>query len=320
MTDAGEGPRSTLSATLITGGRSNLTYRLDDGTSSWVLRTPPRFGRTPSAHDVAREFRITRGLSRSNVPVAHPVLLCEDDSRIGLPFTVSRFVHGQSIQSRQSLDTLDDRTVSLTAARLVEALAALHAVNPGDVGLQDLGRPHGYAHRQIARWSQQWELVGDRSLDSLARTLSTQLQARHFSEHTHRNRPRGLPNRQHHPVRSRRPPDCRSDHRLGTCHPRRSDSGRRADVRVPTSRPRSRARNAQRVDESAPALCRRTCDRLRTCSRSHAVGLGISHGAGIFQIGRHRCRDRPPLPQRSHPAEPATTRPCTRCPSSCERA
>lgn len=41
-----------LEASRIAGGRSNLTYRLRDSASSppadgWVLRTPPRAGRTP---------------------------------------------------------------------------------------------------------------------------------------------------------------------------------------------------------------------------------------------------------------------------------
>ncbi len=30
-----------LTATLITGGRSNLTYRVGDGTTSWAVRRPP---------------------------------------------------------------------------------------------------------------------------------------------------------------------------------------------------------------------------------------------------------------------------------------
>src|SRR5215469_6704316 len=52
----GHGIRLTgpLKADLIAGGRSNLTFRLTDIVSRWVLRTPPRSGRTPSAHDVAR--------------------------------------------------------------------------------------------------------------------------------------------------------------------------------------------------------------------------------------------------------------------------
>lgn len=72
-------------AELIAGGRSNLTYAITDGTTRWVLRTPPRTGRTASAHDVAREHRITAALGATEVPVARAVVLCEDESAIGVP-------------------------------------------------------------------------------------------------------------------------------------------------------------------------------------------------------------------------------------------
>jgi len=42
-----------IRAELMHGGRSNLTYRLTDGRSLWVLRRPPLGGLTPSAHDMA---------------------------------------------------------------------------------------------------------------------------------------------------------------------------------------------------------------------------------------------------------------------------
>jgi aminoglycoside phosphotransferase (APT) family kinase protein len=40
---------------------------------------------------------------------------------------------------------------------LVGVLAALHAIDPESVGLQDFGRPAGFMERQVRRWSQQWE-------------------------------------------------------------------------------------------------------------------------------------------------------------------
>ena len=46
-----------LRAELIAGGRSNLTFLVFDDASKWVLRRPPLHGLTPSAHDMAREYR-----------------------------------------------------------------------------------------------------------------------------------------------------------------------------------------------------------------------------------------------------------------------
>ena len=179
MRAAGAHVAGPLRPTLIAGGRSNLTYRLDDGASRWVLRMPPRSGRTPSAHDVAREFRVTRALGGTDVPVAKAVVLCEEESIIGLPFAVAEFVDGTTVQSRADLWRLDDDAVRGSVAALVESLAALHRADYRSLGLEDFGRPVGYAQRQLRRWSGQWELVATESPDLLAMAdeLSSRLSA-----------------------------------------------------------------------------------------------------------------------------------------------
>lgn len=175
MAHAGVEIAGPLTSALIAGGRSNLTLRLEDGVNRWVMRMPPRLGRTPSAHDVAREFRVTTALATTDVPVAPSVLLCEDESVIGSPFAVAGFVSGRTIQSRQDLDGLDDRMIGLVADRLVETLARLHAVDHEAAGLEGFGRPEGYAERQVRRWSGQWEIVGDAALSPVARELGARL-------------------------------------------------------------------------------------------------------------------------------------------------
>ena len=47
---------------LISGGRSNLTYRLDTGAGPLVLRRPPLGHVLPTAHDMAREYRVLSAL------------------------------------------------------------------------------------------------------------------------------------------------------------------------------------------------------------------------------------------------------------------
>jgi aminoglycoside phosphotransferase (APT) family kinase protein len=181
MADAGAVLTGPLSASLITGGRSNLTFQLTDGTSDWVLRTPPRAGRTPSAHDVGREFRVTSALGATEVPVARAVVLYEDDDLLGGPFWVAEFAPGSVIQSRVALDALDDVAVAAVSQRLVEALALVHGVDHVAIGLEGFGRPDAYASRQLRRWAGQWELVGDPRLEGLARQVSGSL-AEHLPE------------------------------------------------------------------------------------------------------------------------------------------
>jgi aminoglycoside phosphotransferase (APT) family kinase protein len=132
------------------------------------MRTPPRPGRTPSAHDVAREFRVTAALGATDVPVARAVALCEDEALIGGPFAVAEFVPGRTIQTRRALEGLDDATVAATVRALAETLARLHRVDHVAVGLERFGRPDAYAERQLKRWSGQWELVGTEELRALA--------------------------------------------------------------------------------------------------------------------------------------------------------
>lgn len=176
---AGAAPRGPLSASLIAGGKSNLTFRLTDGVSAWVMRTPPRAGRTPSAHDVAREFRVTSALYGTGVPVARAVALEEDEGLIGGPFAIAEFVAGRTIQARAQLDELDDATVDAVVGSLVAVLAALHRVDPVAVGLERFGRFDAYAERQLRRWAGQWDLVGPPGLrergSEVARRLRTRI-------------------------------------------------------------------------------------------------------------------------------------------------
>lgn len=177
LTDAGVALAGPLEARLIAGGRSNLTFRLSDGSGRWVLRTAPRAGRTPSAHDVAREFRVTSALRGTAVPVPPAVVLHEDEEILGAPFAIAEFVDGECVQSRADLDALSDETVAACVDRLVETLAALHAVDPIAAGLERHGRPDGYAERQVRRWSGQWDIVGTEPLQSLAMEVARELSA-----------------------------------------------------------------------------------------------------------------------------------------------
>lgn len=51
-----------LSARLIEGGRSNLTYAVTDGTGRWVVRRPPLGHVLATAHDMKREHRVISAL------------------------------------------------------------------------------------------------------------------------------------------------------------------------------------------------------------------------------------------------------------------
>lgn len=161
LSGAGVDVGPTLTARQIAGGRSNLTYAIGDGRSQWVLRRPPIEGATPSAHDMAREFRVTSALAATDVPVAQAYVLCEDVSVLGAPFTVVEFVTGSTLRTSADIESIGEDLLSEAVDHLVDALASLHAVDYESVGLGGFGRPDAYAERQVRRWSGQWEIVGD---------------------------------------------------------------------------------------------------------------------------------------------------------------
>jgi aminoglycoside phosphotransferase (APT) family kinase protein len=158
-----------LTARLLAGGKSNLTYRLSDGVHDWVLRRPPLGPLTPTAHDMAREYRIVAALGDTDVPVAEAVALCEDTDVIGVPFAVVSFVDGVVLQDGQDAAALTEAQARGAATALVDALASLHAVDYTAVGLGEFGRPAGYLERQIRRWRGQWDRVATRDLPALDR-------------------------------------------------------------------------------------------------------------------------------------------------------
>jgi aminoglycoside phosphotransferase (APT) family kinase protein len=154
-------PRSgQLRAELISGGRSNLTFRVYDDASAWVLRRPPMHGLTPSAHDMGREFRVVAALADTPVPVAHAVTLCEDESVLGAPFAMVAHVPGRVVRSAAELEAIGDRAeIERCVDELIRVLAELHAVDPVSVGLAGFGPPDGYLERQVRRWAGQWQHV-----------------------------------------------------------------------------------------------------------------------------------------------------------------
>ncbi|RHW28347.1 phosphotransferase family protein [Nocardioides immobilis] len=156
LIDAGETVAGQLTATLVAGGRSNLTYRLDDGTSAWALRRPPAGAVIESAHDVAREYRVMAALRSTPVPVPRAVVCDATGAVLGVPAAVVAWVPSHTARSREDVADWSGDDYQACATGLVDALAALHEVDPAAVGLGEFGRPGSYAARQLRRWSGQW--------------------------------------------------------------------------------------------------------------------------------------------------------------------
>jgi aminoglycoside phosphotransferase (APT) family kinase protein len=153
-----------LSAEVIAGGRSNLTYRVTDGSHRWVVRRPPLGHVLATAHDMSREHRVIAALAGTDVPVPATYGLCEDDGVLGAPFYVMEQVDGTPYRWARELAPLGEERTSAIAGRLVDTLATLHTVDPAAVGLADFGRPEGFLERQVRRWKKQLDASHSRDL------------------------------------------------------------------------------------------------------------------------------------------------------------
>jgi aminoglycoside phosphotransferase (APT) family kinase protein len=169
--------RGELSAELVQGGRSNLTYVVRDGVSRWVVRRPPLGHVLPTAHDMAREHRVISALRDTAVPVPRTVLLCTDPEIIGVPFYVMDFVEGVPYRTDTELAKLGPERTRDIAGLLVDTLVDLHAVDPEAVGLGEFGRPEGFLERQLRRWRKQLDGSRGRDLPGIDR-LHDRLAAR----------------------------------------------------------------------------------------------------------------------------------------------
>lgn len=168
---------------LITGGRSNLTYRVTDSAgTTFVLRRPPTGNVLASAHDMVREHTIISAVGQTNVPVPRTLGVCTDNEVNGAPFYVMSYVDGVVLDSADRAAPMSIENRRRAGEHLIDVMADLHAVDVDAVGLGDLAKRDGYVERQVRRWTTQWEKSKTRELpaiDEVGRRLAADLPVQH---------------------------------------------------------------------------------------------------------------------------------------------
>jgi aminoglycoside phosphotransferase (APT) family kinase protein len=172
MDVAGLAPGLPIRVERITTGHSNEVFRVERGDQRWVLRRPPRTPLSPTAHDMAREFRLLSAFrdprgwrDHEAVPVPKAVALCPDAKVIGAPFYVMEHLDGVVVRDRIPAPLSDVATSGAECAfAMMDALAGIHAFSWQAGGLGDYGRPDGYLERQVPRWLGQLDRYRTRDL------------------------------------------------------------------------------------------------------------------------------------------------------------
>jgi aminoglycoside phosphotransferase (APT) family kinase protein len=162
-----------LSFDQITGGRSNLTFRVADAADGvWALRRPPTGNVLATAHDMAREHRVMAALAPTNVPVPTMVGLCEDEAVNGAPFYVMDWVEGTVVRNDTIAKEFDLDTRRAMGISVVENLAKIHQVDIDEVGLGDFAKREGYIARQLRRWKGQVDATDSPTNTSIERAFA----------------------------------------------------------------------------------------------------------------------------------------------------
>jgi aminoglycoside phosphotransferase (APT) family kinase protein len=176
---AGHAPpseRGDLAATphvrQFSGGTSNLTYLLSYPQRDLILRRPPHGTKAASAHDMAREYRIQEALAPVYRYVPKMVALCRDTSVIGCDFYVMECIRGTILRSRIPPELgLDEQAVRGLCESAIDRLVELHAIDPVQAGLAELGKGEGYVRRQVEGWSERFRAAHTWNVPSFERVM-----------------------------------------------------------------------------------------------------------------------------------------------------
>ncbi len=151
---AGRGHRLELDPApqQFSGGLANLNYLVTLDGAPAVFRRPPSGQLAHGASDMAREAKVLGRLCQ-HFPIAPRLIaFCEDAGVLGVPFQLIEWRPGVAVGG-----TLPERFSAADGnwmlGALAGALAALHRLAPEEAGLADLGRPSGFAERQLRGWT-----------------------------------------------------------------------------------------------------------------------------------------------------------------------
>jgi aminoglycoside phosphotransferase (APT) family kinase protein len=155
---------------------------IKSGDAEYVLRRPP-FGNTvKSAHDMRREFNVLSKLSAVYPPAPKPILFCSDETVLGSDFYLMERREGLIIRGRigdkRAGSSLSERFETSSnyqtevCRSFIRNLADLHALDYESAGLGEIGKPEGYARRQVEGWTNRYFAAKTDEWPELERAIS----------------------------------------------------------------------------------------------------------------------------------------------------
>jgi aminoglycoside phosphotransferase (APT) family kinase protein len=147
------------------GGGSNFTFLVERGAERFVLRRPPRPPLPPSAHDMVREAGLQNAIRAAGFTrLAEILAVCDDESVLGVPFYVMRYLDGRVITTELPPGLESEATRRALGLDLVDTLVEIHAADVTRPELLAFSRSGSYLDRQVRRFTQLWEINKTREL------------------------------------------------------------------------------------------------------------------------------------------------------------
>jgi aminoglycoside phosphotransferase (APT) family kinase protein len=143
----------------LSGGFSNLSYKISCGDRDLVLRTgPPGAHTIKKGHDMQREFTVLQKLNQLGFKQATKVYFYEENTGIcGSDFFFMEFQDGIILRPETLKFKLDPETARHISYLLCKTQAELHQVDVEKSGLIALGKPQGYILRQLNLWYEKYQ-------------------------------------------------------------------------------------------------------------------------------------------------------------------
>ena len=147
-----------IKTTQISGGYSNLTFLVQTPEMKLILRRPPFGEKIAKAHDMGREFRILQSLQKARYSKCpKPFLFCEDELVFGAPFFLMDFVDGLILRNKVPVELeFGEEDFQHLSKNALDCLIELHGLELEKSGLIQLGKPEGYAQRQVVGWTERY--------------------------------------------------------------------------------------------------------------------------------------------------------------------
>ena len=162
-----------VTASFISGGASNVIYRIQRGDFVSVLRRPPVKVPPGRNKTMLREYRVLNALNGTDVPHPEAYAVCDDTEILGAAFYLMSEIDGWSPMNTDGWPAPFDTDLEARfglGIQLVDGPARLARVDWRAQGLEGFGKPDNFHDRQVDRWLAHLDAFKFRELPGLDAT------------------------------------------------------------------------------------------------------------------------------------------------------